>query len=493
MIALLVTGLISSLAMVNFSYACLALTIGFVSGVWVFGKPIVKSRLRSLPNRHGNRAPKEANQRVSIASTRLKDLASNVASEDNSHALVAGELSGILGSAESDSTIDVAVFQAIGKMVTSNTELQKRLEVAEQQVESQAAALLNQKTAARTDALTGLANRRGFDDELVRQFDRWKQTGRLISLLIMDIDHFKKFNDTHGHQAGDEVLRHVGSQLTAATRETDIACRYGGEEFAVVMPDTIATEAIQVAERIRETIENSLTCFDGNTLKVTTSVGLTQATRQHDAKQMLKQADNALYQSKKTGRNCGHLHDGSQCIPITPGTTGWKSYTQPVTLTGPVIEPFARLPGRNFFEDELRRHVSESQLCGVPLSVMHVKIEGYEAIWKQLGPTIAHHALKSVSRSINNTLCKMDILAQTDQGEFIIMLPGSSQAEATQVGHRMKAAVSGSLIPTGTQQLELKIHQGIAEADTYDTATDLMQRAQSAINRHANWPDALHV
>ena len=493
MAVLLLTGPASSLVVVNLVCACLVLAIGFVSGVWLFGIPRSKNRPRSSPDRHGNRASNEANQRALTASTRLKDLASNVASDVNSHALVVGELSDILGSVESDDTIDVTVFQAIGKMVTSNTELQQRLEVAEQQVESQAAALLNQETAARTDALTGLANRRGFDDELARQFDRWKQTGHLVSLLIMDIDHFKNFNDTHGHQAGDEVLRHVGSQLIAATRETDIACRYGGEEFAVVMPDTIAAEAIQVAERVRTTIEHSSTRFDGKVLKVTTSVGLAQATRQHDAKQMLKQADNGLYRSKEAGRNCGHFHDGSQCIPITPGVVGWKSYTQPVTLTGATVEPFAGLPGGNFFKDELRRRVSESQLFGVPLSVMHVKIEGYESIWEQFGPAVAHHALKSVARSINNTLCKMDLLAQTDQGEFIVMLPGSSQAEAIQVGYRLQAVVSGCLVPAGEQQLELKVHHGIAEVDVHDTASDLMQRAQSAISQDAARPQAVPV
>ncbi len=380
MVTLLVTALISSLALVNFACACLVLTIGFVWGGWVFGRPIANRRLRSLPGRRRNRAPNKYNQRAFLSSTRLKELASNVISDSASHAFVAGELSAILGSVESNNTIDATVFQAIGKMVTSHTELKQRLEVAEQQVESQAVALLNQQTVARTDALTGLVNRRGFDDELARQFDRWKHTGQLVSLLIMDIDHFKKFNDTHGHQAGDEVLRHVGNQLIAATRETDIACRYGGEEFAVVMPHTVATEAIQVAERIRETIEGSSTDFDGKMLKVTTSVGLTQATGQRDAKQMLKQADNALYRSKKAGRNCGHFHDGSQCIPMNSGTTGWETSTQPLPLTRPALEPLAGLPDGKFFTDALHRRLSEGQLLGAPLSLLPAKTVGYKPL-----------------------------------------------------------------------------------------------------------------
>jgi diguanylate cyclase len=379
MVTLLVTALISSLTLINFACACLVLTIGFVWGRWVLGRRIAKTSLRSLPGRRGILTPNKSNQRAFL-STRLKELASNVLADANSHAFVAGELSAILGSVENDDAFDATVFQAIGKMVTSNTQLKQRLEVAEQQVESQAVALLNQKTVARTDSLTGLLNRRGFDDELARQLDRWKQTGQCVSLLIMDIDHFKKFNDTHGHQAGDEVLRHVGNQLIAATRETDIACRYGGEEFAVVMPNTVATEAIQVANRIRETIENSSIDFDGKTLKVTASIGLTQATGQHDAIQVLKQADTALYRSKKAGRNCGHFHDGNQSIPLISGTTGLKYSTQPLPLTRPTLEPLARFPNGILFKDKPRRHLSESQLLGASVSLLPAKTVGYESL-----------------------------------------------------------------------------------------------------------------
>src|SRR6185503_7619557 len=106
----------------------------------------------------------------------------------------------------------------------------------------------------RTDALTGLANRRAFDDELNRRFAEWQRRKTMFSLLILDVDHFKKFNDTHGHQAGDAVLTGVAATLRQTFREMDLVARYGGEEFAAILPVTNLTEALRAAERARAAI-----------------------------------------------------------------------------------------------------------------------------------------------------------------------------------------------------------------------------------------------
>ena len=150
--------------------------------------------------------------------------------------------------------------------------------------------------------------------------------------MLLDIDFFKKFNDTHGHQVGDEVLRQVAKVLDAQSRDMDVPCRYGGEEFAVILPATDASKACIVAERIRAAIEESTTVCDGKTLKVTCSLGVSDFLADDDVARLIRRADDALYTSKKAGRNCGHWNTGTTHVPITapeqlcrnPKPTKWQ-------------------------------------------------------------------------------------------------------------------------------------------------------------------------
>src|SRR4029079_9463224 len=118
---------------------------------------------------------------------------------------------------------NAAVFTAMDQMLAANTELQQRLEQAEKQLAAQAQEIKAHESEARTDSLTSLSNRRAFDDELKRRLSEWQRKGTPCTLVLLDIDHFKKFNDTHGHQVGDEVLRQVAKVLIAQCREMDMA------------------------------------------------------------------------------------------------------------------------------------------------------------------------------------------------------------------------------------------------------------------------------
>lgn len=168
------------------------------------------------------------------------------------------------------------------------------------------ASLTQSVEMAVTDALTGLNNRRYLDTHLAALVERSHRRDRPLSVLITDIDHFKAINDEHGHEGGDDVLREFARRVRSAVRGADFACRYGGEEFVVVMPDTTQDVAAQIAERLRDAIAASPfgLAATGAQAFVTTSVGVaTLETADEDAASLLRRADQALYQAKHAGRN----------------------------------------------------------------------------------------------------------------------------------------------------------------------------------------------
>ncbi|GMW02480.1 MAG: hypothetical protein AMXMBFR84_36160 [Candidatus Hydrogenedentota bacterium] len=156
-----------------------------------------------------------------------------------------------------------------------------------------------------TDGLTGLYVRRYFDLRMDEEFDQAKRYGRPFSVLLSDIDHFKKFNDTHGHQTGDMVLQQFAALLEDRTRKADICCRYGGEEMSIILPETRMTEASVLANKLCQEVRN--TDFKGqgpDPLRVTTSIGVAEYETTYDSPgAMVKAADEALYRAKELGRN----------------------------------------------------------------------------------------------------------------------------------------------------------------------------------------------
>lgn len=154
------------------------------------------------------------------------------------------------------------------------------------------------------DALTGLHNRRFFYESFEKEFSRSKRYGRIFSLLLLDIDHFKQINDRYGHLTGDHVLRVFGGILRSLLRRDDFAARTGGEEFAVVLPEVSQTGALAVAEKIRTSIEASDINFDGVLFRITVCIGVSSYNPTLDsADTMFKACDALLYEAKHQGRN----------------------------------------------------------------------------------------------------------------------------------------------------------------------------------------------
>jgi diguanylate cyclase (GGDEF)-like protein/PAS domain S-box-containing protein len=152
-----------------------------------------------------------------------------------------------------------------------------------------------------TDALTGLYNRRYFNNNLKVESERSDRYGPHLSLILLDVDFFKKYNDTFGHTEGDKVLSMIGNIIQKCIRKTDSGCRYGGEEFAVILPQSDIDGASVTAERIRNCVESETAELNDG---VTISAGISQYQIKQNLSEFIKNSDSALYKAKESGRNC---------------------------------------------------------------------------------------------------------------------------------------------------------------------------------------------
>ncbi|MEE4254300.1 MAG: sensor domain-containing diguanylate cyclase [Desulfuromusa sp.] len=214
---------------------------------------------------------------------------SNLATENNSYLLTTAPLITINGSPGI-----VAQF----KDITGRKQAKEALEQANMALEKMAL----------VDGLTQIANRRCFDDTLAKEWQRLKRTEQPISLLLGDIDYFKKFNDHYGHQAGDDCLREVGTALASSVfRPADLVARYGGEEFVLLLPDVEAEGALKVAERVLEAIKALQIPHQASEVRNTVSISIGAATLTPTEDQqpaaLIAMADEALYRAKEQGRN----------------------------------------------------------------------------------------------------------------------------------------------------------------------------------------------
>ncbi len=185
-------------------------------------------------------------------------------------------------------------------------ELQENLENSKSQIEELRSDLSKAQEENMRDPLTGLGNRRMFDSLLLKEIEKSEKERSPLTLVMTDIDHFKKFNDNYGHQIGDEVLKVFGNIMESNTKGRDTVARYGGEEFGIILPETDSSSAFKVIEKMRQKLEvkklkNSQT---GETIsRVTASFGIAQFRRGETREQLIERADDKLYDSKRKGRN----------------------------------------------------------------------------------------------------------------------------------------------------------------------------------------------
>ncbi|MDZ4738915.1 MAG: GGDEF domain-containing protein [Alphaproteobacteria bacterium] len=215
-----------------------------------------------------------------------------------------------------------SITTATQRMVDTNRKLDMQVRSSVQELSELRNKVELLRTESLVDALTGLANRRSFDNSLEGAGSEARGGQGPLSILMCDIDHFKKFNDTWGHQTGDQVLRLVARCVSGCVKTTDVAARYGGEELSVILPRTSPADALNVAERIRALVAQRqiVKKSTGESLdSVTLSIGCAQLRPGEEAVDMLARADACLYEAKRSGRNrvCSEKSSPSENEPVT--------------------------------------------------------------------------------------------------------------------------------------------------------------------------------
>ncbi len=178
-----------------------------------------------------------------------------------------------------------------------------KVEEMEQETRKVKAHMEEERLRARTDPLTGLPNRAAYDEYIQQEYDRWSRYRTPFSVVVGDLDFFKKINDNYGHLAGDKVLRLVAKVITKNIRVTDFVGRFGGEEFVIILPSTSAEEATQAMDKLRSSLEGSPFNFHGKPVHITMSFGVTEVKEGDSIDELFSRADEALYQAKEDGRN----------------------------------------------------------------------------------------------------------------------------------------------------------------------------------------------
>jgi diguanylate cyclase len=426
---------------------------------------------------------------------RLRSLADRVAANVDEYTSRVDEISAALCAPEGKR--EAAVLAAVSKLIDANRTMRVQLDSAEERLHAQARQIESQAVEARTDALTQVANRRAFDDELAQCVADLAGEGRPVSLLFLDVDHFKKFNDAHGHQAGDEVLRQVARVLRQSTRETELVARYGGEEFAVIFRGTPMTPVRHVAEQIRLAVGATAIRFEGQELHVTVSAGLAELQSSEEAQVLIQRVDAALYSAKKGGRNCIYWNDGATSHRLKLNLT-CKRQAGPTddvsALLGeewqcdgdlspdsPYHQADALVSARSAFLDDLIRRMAHFRRDAAPLAMLLVQVDRWTQLHGAHGEQAAAMVLRVGAQVINANMRDMDNVSRLANDTFALLLPGCRLAGAQQVASRLRQQIAGCRLPRDAGVASMTATIGVVEATEGDDMRRLLQRARNAL------------
>lgn len=427
------------------------------------------------------------NERSAELMAKLAELTTGVAAEVGKHTgnivAINAELAAVK---EGDAG---AVVAAVQKILKANEVMQQELVAAENRLQVQQQELITQTEAARTDQLTKITNRRALDEELRKCVLEFQRSAQPFSVMVLDVDHFKKFNDTHGHLAGDEVLKFVAQTIKSQTRESELVARYGGEEFVVVFRGESVAACRERGDRLRASINEQSITFEGKELWVAASAGLAEIGIGEDEKGLIRRADQALYISKKAGRNCAHWNDGRQNVPITPALLAKLAAEGAAEALPKQAEIAARPPRFDLydvrfsdasFSPNLDRRVAEWKRTGNAFSMAVCAIDGFEQLRKEHGDDLLQRIVTATASVLGGCLRDMDQVAAFGKSGFAVSLPTAQIQDAALVADRMRKAVQRLYVPAGVLP-QFTVSIGVAQVLEGNDSSRLFDRAQRAL------------
>jgi diguanylate cyclase len=413
----------------------------------------------------------------------VKDLAIHMAVNVGQHSSRVGEINQELTVSETHDP--KAVISVVERLIETNQSMQSQLSSVEDRLHEQARLVETKAAEARTDALTGLANRRAFDDEIAACVDDFQRSGRPCSLVLGDIDHFKKFNDAHGHQTGDEVLRGTARVLRESAGDSASVARYGGEEMAIVLPGSKAEDAISALERARQAVESARFRGPGGELRVTMSFGIAELLPGEDVAALIRRADEALYAAKQSGRNRGCWHDGQAIRPIARPCDAKpvKKVPPPAPNPAPALGAEYGLCSRSDFGLSLDRRLAEWRRRGSAPALLMMRIDGFPALASRFGGAVADLVLRSAVQFVSASIRAMDLGYRYGEDTFAMLLPGASTTELVRVAERLRQAVARCVLPIEGQAVQFTVSLGGVAAIQTDTMEAILARVAAALEQ----------
>ena len=461
--------------------AIIVLAIGAITG-WLlrarFSRP-VDSTVTSSEDTRG-----------SEVLARLHELAASIATDVGQHSSRVKAISDEL--AETDDADSAVVMAAVADLVEANKRMQKQLASAEDRMKEQAIELETQTAAALSDGLTGLANRRALDDELAIRLAEHARKATPVCVAMVDIDHFKRFNDMHGHRAGDDVLKRVAGVLADSMRKRDFVARYGGEEFSVVLSETTMEEAAECIERARKAIEAATFHFEGNNLKVQASLGIAQLLDGETANAWVARADEALYAAKQAGRNRCYMHDSQLTRPIEKAQAGPPDGVSVESLSEtkqhgekPVAEGSldsrTDLNTRTSFCSDLQRRLSEFRRGGSSIALVLLEIDDFEGMTERRGKKFSDTLISATAQFLKIAIRDMDLVARYDVNTFSLMLPTAQLDGAITFAERLRQTTEACKLKIQGHETSYTLSIGVAEALSGEDASEFLVRAEQAL------------
>ncbi|HEV7278734.1 MAG TPA: GGDEF domain-containing protein [Pirellulaceae bacterium] len=383
------------------------------------------------------------------------------------------------------------VAACVRQIVEASDCMRRKLREAEARLEEQARMMREQAIAARTDALTLLRNRGALDDYLDERLDAANERSEPTSLVLLDVDHFKRVNDAHGHLAGDAVLRAVAKALTDAAPKDAFVARYGGEEFAIVLPNRTASESRDVAEAIRARVGETSTAIDDKRLRVTASAGLAEALPGEDLASWIRRVDEGLYDAKARGRNIGIWRRGDGMLPLADAGSEREDGGAPIfdrraqrTSTAEVagLDPVTGLSNRASFTADVKRRLAQLRRTPGQATLTLLRIDGYDEMIAKRGFRAAEQALLFVSQALRISVRDTDHIARYGRDMFAALLPEATAGDADSVVARIRGELARPFASVDGVPLRITASFAAAELDTALEVESIFANCREALD-----------